>query len=1169
MNWKYNCFFLLTFLSFALMGADEEEIIFIQGDTKDFVQDKNSKKNFNIITKTKGEKFPIANNSNKLGRQLNRRVDVIYKNKIILDNNQGSIWTTIDLLKIDTSLNINLNKTKGLYWFNIYCNYSSFLTKWEIIIEDTTTNEIFDTISGNSFDFNKKILWNTNKIINPLHNYGYYIKVFNKKGYFDQTYKKPIYDNLEPSNFDIYGIDNKEINNIIISGGKVKYFGKSFPKDTLLFLDKYQIPIDDHGKFAEEKILSSGTHILNFKIKKNKEIFTYPVKIFIPENYNFAVGLMDFSSGHYKTTGNKEMLNNDYHYNSSIYNEGRIAFYSKNKYKNFFLTTQLDTKSQNISNLFSSLKERDNQEIFKNEVENKYYSTYGDSSNSYSDINTQGRIYLKLNWNKNSILWGNYNTGFTGTEFSNYNRSLYGAKINLNSNKITPFGENEKNLKVFISEPGSLFSHDSLLGTGSSLYYLKYTDIINGSEKVWIELKNPTTGTTIKNIYLKPKEDYDINYFQGRIILNKPLQTIINENSDNIITNGNPLGDISILNIDYEYLPLKIIDNNAILGVRSNYWLNNHIKIGGSFIKANNSVSDYIGKEIDFTYRKSHKTFIKAEISQSIGNNTNNKFFSNDGGITYNQLNDSNLLNNGNAYSIYGKFNFIDISKSFSKKLNSSFWYNQKEKGFINTDLSNNQKYNRYGTKLEYNYSKNLSLNLSYSLNKSLNFYSNKQNDLLLEESYSTLIEYKIKKFKVSGELKNSKEIDSFNNGSALLGAIKGEYLYNSNFNYYSIIQQTLNKTKNYSINNRFTLGSQLKITKKLDLNLENSWGSRGNSSLIGSNYSINDNYNIYMNYLVSNDNDLQGNSLTIGQKIKLYNNYSIYQENQFINDNSLGHGLIEGYGLDFNLSKKIRSGISFSQGNLKYDDFKTKRKTISLYTIYNDFDLTLKNKLEFRKEVNSSSNIYQWLSTNNLKYVLNYEWTFLSKINLSLTKDLKSNDNNGKFSEIMCGFAYRPIWNDSFNFISKCTYLYDLPSISQNNGYYDHLVNQKSYIYSFEEIYNLTKKIDIGSKFALKKSMLKEFREKGSWYKNDIQLYALKCTYHFIYKWDILSEYHWLISDLSNDKNEGCLISLEYHVNKNMKVGVGYNFTNFQDDLVIINNYKAKGYFFNIIAKF
>ena len=49
-------------------------------------------------------------------------------------------------------------------------------------------------------------------------------------------------------------------------------------------------------------------------------------------------------------------------------------------------------------------------------------------------------------------MWGTYGTGLSGPEFSQVNRTLYGAKGELISSKTTSFGEDKYNITAFGSE---------------------------------------------------------------------------------------------------------------------------------------------------------------------------------------------------------------------------------------------------------------------------------------------------------------------------------------------------------------------------------------------------------------------------------------------------------------------------------------------------------------------------------------------------------------------------------------------------------------------------------------------------------------------------------------------------------------------------------------------
>jgi hypothetical protein len=44
--------------------------------------------------------------------------------------------------------------------------------------------------------------------------------------------------------------------------------------------------------------------------------------------------------------------------------------------------------------------------------------------------------------------------------------------------------------------------------------------------------------------------------------------------------------------------------------------------------------------------------------------------------------------------------------------------------------------------------------------------------------------------------------------------------------------------------------------------------------------------------------------------------------------------------------------------------------------------------------------------------------------------------------------------------------------------------------------------------------------------------------------------------------------VSLERHLGDNVKLGLGYNFTSFNDDLTALD-YEAEGWFVNVLGKF
>ena len=73
-------------------------------------------------------------------------------------------------------------------------------------------------------------------------------------------------------------------------------------------------------------------------------------------------------------------------------------------------------------------------------------------------------------------------------------------------------------------------SYDELRGTGGSLYYLRHQDILAGSERVRIELRDKDSGIVTGVVNLRPGIDYDVDYLQGRLLLSEPLSSTAADN---------------------------------------------------------------------------------------------------------------------------------------------------------------------------------------------------------------------------------------------------------------------------------------------------------------------------------------------------------------------------------------------------------------------------------------------------------------------------------------------------------------------------------------------------------------------------------------------------------------------------------------------------------------
>ena len=172
----------------------------------------------------------------------------------------------------------------------------------------------------------------------------------------------------------------------------------------------------------------------------------------------------------------------------------------------------------------------------------------------------------------------------------------------------------------------------------------------------------------------------------------------------------------------------------------------------------------------------------------------------------------------------------------------------------------------------------------------------------------------------------------------------------------------------------------------------------------------------------------------------------------------------------------------------------------------------------------------------------------------------------DGDYTEAVLGYAYRPVRFDRLNLLVKYTYFYNLPAsddTSAGSGDF----SQRSHIAAIDLTYDLTSRWTLGGKYAYRLGQVAQDRENPEYYDSRAQLYVLRADWHFIHRWDALVEARMLDLPDARDRRSGALVSLYRHVGEHVKVGAGYNFSDFSDDLTQLD-YRHQGFFINLIGK-
>ena len=125
----------------------------------------------------------------------------------------------------------------------------------------------------------------------------------------------------------------------------------------------------------------------------------------------------------------------------------------------------------------------------------------------------------------------------------------------------------------------------------------------------------------------------------------------------------------------------------------------------------------------------------------------------------------------------------------------------------------------------------------------------------------------------------------------------------------------------------------------------------------------------------------------------------------------------------------------------------------------------------------------------------------------------------------------------------------------------------QKSHVLSFDVVYDLTQRWTLGAKYAYRLGQLSLDRVDPQFFDSRAQLFIVRADWQFIRRWDATLEARKLDVIDAQDSRSGFLLALYRHVGDHIKAGIGYNFTDFSDNLTDLS-YSSQGVFINVIGK-
>jgi uncharacterized repeat protein (TIGR01451 family)/fimbrial isopeptide formation D2 family protein len=1076
--------------------------------------------------------------------------------------------------------------------FKLYTNYPAFISKAEVRLfsAEQSTRDTPIAIVPLSETGDAQWQVDLDRYSSPRTEIKYVLRVYDKQGNFDETKEQTLWivDELEADNSKRdpqkellvgYGENRLGVNNIPLNGGVVSVYGKDVPEDHNVWFAGHALPVADSGEFGGEYILPSGLHTVEVAITDDAgHGNVYQRDLDLEKRDWFYVGIADLTVARDRTNGPaKEVTGDDQHYNNDLAVDGRLAFYAKGEFENeSVLTASADTREGPVDELFSNFMNKSPEALFRRLDPDYYYPTFGDDSTVEEDAPTSGKFYLKWKKDKNYGLWGNFDIAYLDNDLAHVDRGLYGANFNYEGDATTSFGEKRFVANVFAAEPGTVAGRDEFLGTGGSLYYLRRQDILTGSDRLHIEVRDALSSVVMSVKNLTPGLDYDIDYIQGRIMLKAPLSATA---ASEMLVNSEDFGGNRIyLVANYEYTPGFEDLEDIVTGGRAHYWFGDHVKLGMTLEDQEVTGSETSLNAYDLTLRKNAGTWLKLQQSTSQGPVSSTQY-SSDGGYDF----DESALAAGTNVKAKGQrvdasVRLEDIFASLNGKL--TFYNQQLDAGYAAPGLIANTDTTQSGAMLE--------MPITDSVNVKLKANAQDQENALQTEALEVDVDYLLNNNWTFGLgwRKDTRTDDSAvvpltqQQGDRSDVAVRATYDSDENWQAYGFAQDTASVTGNRDENGRIGVGAEYRASDRIKLDGELSSGDIGPAAKLGVNYKMTDATDIYSSYAFENertDNGVKarrGNWAT-GFKSRYSDSASIYMEERYTHGD-VPTGLTHALGFDLVVTDRLNLGGSIDIGSLRDENTgaETNRTAAGFRIGYKFNALTYAGALEYRVDETeqpdtSFAERTTWLMKNSIKYYLNQDWRLIGKLNYSESESSLGDFYNGDFTEAVLGYAYRPVNNDALNALFKYTYFYNLPTTDQltpNNS--SALYIQKSHVLSLDFSYDLTSSWTLGGKYAHRFGQLSLDRVNPNFFDSEAALYILRADWHFNHRWDALLEGRLLDVKEAGDARSGMLLGIYRHFGDNIKMGVGYNFTDFSDDLTDLD-YDSQGMFVNVIGKF
>ncbi|MEW6431050.1 MAG: flagellar motor protein [Myxococcota bacterium] len=319
------------------------------------------------------------------------------------------------------------------------------------------------------------------------------------------------------------------------------------PPGSTLELDGRPVQLDGTGRGAQQ----TTAHTLTLAIRlPGVTVWTEVLERPGPRGV-FAVGLLDVEAAYDVRAGAFQVF-------------GRGAGALRARLAGFDLSGELDFRDSDLEAIRTgnapALLLARRQDVFARQLDpSRVPLAWADDAATVATNPGEGRFRVEVareGWGKAG--YGDARLFFSDAEVGRAHRAVQGGFVALTVPSFgTPFraalngvaAPNQADAALGLARRPA---HERFDATGGSLFFLGHASVVQGSEVLRVEWRDPVTGVPMRDLHLTRNLDYSVDALSGRVLLTRPLSFVAQESllaTDPLSASASP-----VLVVDYEYL---------------------------------------------------------------------------------------------------------------------------------------------------------------------------------------------------------------------------------------------------------------------------------------------------------------------------------------------------------------------------------------------------------------------------------------------------------------------------------------------------------------------------------------------------------------------------------------------------------------------------------------